>query len=94
MVLNATFNTISVISWWSVLLLEETGENQRLPANQNEYHAQSRISRPFQIILTCCSFMTDFCNDNLKYTKGVIRSRISKDRHYNGQKKEQQKDNY
>jgi hypothetical protein len=24
MVLNATFNNISAISWWSVLLLEET----------------------------------------------------------------------
>jgi hypothetical protein len=23
--LNATFNNISVISWWSVLLMEETG---------------------------------------------------------------------
>jgi hypothetical protein len=25
MVLNATFNNISVISWWSVLLVEEIG---------------------------------------------------------------------
>jgi hypothetical protein len=25
MVLDATFNNISVISWWSVLLVEETG---------------------------------------------------------------------
>jgi hypothetical protein len=33
MVFNATFNNISVISWWSVLLVEETGgpgENQTL----------------------------------------------------------------
>jgi len=33
MVFNATFNDISVISWWSVLLVEETGvpdENYRL----------------------------------------------------------------
>ena len=32
MVFNATFNNISVISWWSVLLVEETGvfgENSR-----------------------------------------------------------------
>ena len=29
MVFNATFNNISVISWWSVLLMEETGENHR-----------------------------------------------------------------
>jgi hypothetical protein len=36
MVLNATFNNISVISWWSVLLVEETrvpGENNRPVAN-------------------------------------------------------------
>jgi hypothetical protein len=25
MVLNVTFNNISVMSWWSVLLVEETG---------------------------------------------------------------------
>jgi hypothetical protein len=25
MVFNATFNNVSVISWWSVLLMEETG---------------------------------------------------------------------
>jgi len=25
MVFNATFNNISVISWWSALLVEETG---------------------------------------------------------------------
>jgi hypothetical protein len=32
MVFNATLNNISVISWWSVLLVEETrvpGENHR-----------------------------------------------------------------
>ena len=29
MVFNATFNNISVISWWSVLLVEETGKKQR-----------------------------------------------------------------
>jgi hypothetical protein len=31
-VLNATFNNISVMSWWSVVLVEETGvpgENQK-----------------------------------------------------------------
>jgi hypothetical protein len=30
MVFNTTFNNISVISWQSVLLVEETGENHRL----------------------------------------------------------------
>jgi len=29
MVFNATFNNISVISWRSVLLVQETGENYR-----------------------------------------------------------------
>jgi hypothetical protein len=29
MVFNDTFNNISVISWWLVLLVEETGENTR-----------------------------------------------------------------
>ena len=33
MVFNATFNSISVISWRSVLLVEETGENHRPVAN-------------------------------------------------------------
>jgi len=37
MVINATINNISVISWWSVLLMEETGvpgENQRPTSSQ------------------------------------------------------------
>jgi hypothetical protein len=36
MVFNATFNNISVISWWPVLLVEETGvpgENHRPARN-------------------------------------------------------------
>jgi hypothetical protein len=36
MVFNATFNNISVISWWSVLLVEEIG----VPA-ENHRHAAS-----------------------------------------------------
>jgi hypothetical protein len=28
-VFNATFNNILAISWWSVLLVEESGENHR-----------------------------------------------------------------
>ena len=37
MVLNATFNNISAISWWSALLMEETGvprENHRPATSQ------------------------------------------------------------
>jgi len=33
MVFNTIFNNISVISWRSVLLLEETGETNRLAAS-------------------------------------------------------------
>ena len=36
-VLNATFNNISVISWRSVLLVDETGENRR-PVADKLYH--------------------------------------------------------
>jgi hypothetical protein len=41
MVFNATFNNISVISWWPVLLVEETGgpgENHLIPVNNSNYH--------------------------------------------------------
>ena len=31
MLFNATFNNISVMSWWSVLLVEETGSIRRKP---------------------------------------------------------------
>ena len=34
MVFNATFNNISVISWQSDLMVEETGENLRPVASQ------------------------------------------------------------
>ena len=40
MVFNTTFNNIYVISWWSVLLAEETGvhgENHR-PVTDRIYH--------------------------------------------------------
>ena len=41
MVFNTTFNNISVISWRSVLLVEETGvarENHRLKTDQHKPH--------------------------------------------------------
>ena len=34
MVLNATFNNISVISWWSLLLVEETGVEKTTDLSQ------------------------------------------------------------
>ena len=42
MVLNVIFNTISVISWWSDLLVEETGVPEKTtdlsPVTDNLYH--------------------------------------------------------
>ena len=43
MVFNATFNNISVISWWSALLVEET----RVPG-ENHWFIQLRIPENFQ----------------------------------------------
>jgi hypothetical protein len=42
MVFNASFNNISVKSWWSVLLVEETGENHQLAASHGQklYHVK------------------------------------------------------
>jgi hypothetical protein len=45
MVFSATFNNISVISWRSVLMVEETGENDR-PAS---CHWQTRKNRKCKI---------------------------------------------
>ena len=39
MVLNATFNNISVISWRSVLLVEETGEYST-PRDERDSNSQ------------------------------------------------------
>ena len=44
MVLNATFNNISVISWRSVLLAEGTGENHRSVASHLQTLSHSIVS--------------------------------------------------
>jgi len=36
MVLNTTFNNISVISWWSVLLVEKTTDLLQVTDKQNK----------------------------------------------------------
>jgi len=38
MVFNATFNNISIISWPSVLLVEEAGENNRPAAVSDKFY--------------------------------------------------------
>ena len=47
MVLNTTFNNISVISWWSVLLMEDTrvpGENHRSAASHRQTLSHNVVS--------------------------------------------------
>ena len=44
MVFNATFNSISVISWRSVLLVEETGENDRPVASHCQTLSHNVVS--------------------------------------------------
>jgi hypothetical protein len=55
MVFNATFNNTSVISWRSVLLVEETGatgENHRLPASYRQICSHNVVSTiPHQFIV-------------------------------------------
>jgi hypothetical protein len=51
MVFNATFNNISVISWQSVLLVEETGENHRPVASHWQTTIRSRPRRPLTIMV-------------------------------------------
>ena len=46
MVFNTTFNNISVISWCSVLMVEETGENQRLAASHWQTLSHNVSSTP------------------------------------------------
>ena len=55
MVFNATFNNTSVISWRSVLLVEETGaigENHRPPASYRQICSHNVVSTiPRQVIV-------------------------------------------
>jgi len=46
MVFNATFDNISVISWRSILLVEETGENHRPVASQWQIESHVVSSTP------------------------------------------------
>jgi hypothetical protein len=61
MVSNATFNNILVTSWWSVLLVEETGENHQ-PA---ESHWQT-LSHNVELttLVVVCTDCIDSCKSN------------------------------
>ena len=51
MALNATFNNISAILWWSVLLVEETGENHQSVAShwQTLWLEIKHVARPIML---------------------------------------------
>ena len=48
MVFNATFNNISVISWQSVLLVEETG----VPEENHQPAATQRLTLSHKVVLS------------------------------------------
>ena len=57
MVFNATFNTISVISWQSVLSLEETGvpgENHQPDGSHSQTLSHNDVSSTLVVIDTDC----------------------------------------
>ena len=63
MVFNATFNNISVISWWLVILVEETrvpGEHHRLSQVSDKLYlnvvSSTRLTRALQCINVVWSF--------------------------------------
>ena len=63
MVFNATFNKISVISWWLVILVEETrvpGEHHRLSQVSDKLYlnvvSSTRLTRALQCINVVWSF--------------------------------------
>jgi hypothetical protein len=53
MVFNATFNNISVISWWSVLLVQETGVPGEFCVGTIE-NTEMRFIKMYEILI--CKF--------------------------------------
>jgi len=71
MVFDATFNNISVISWQSVLLVEETGETTDLPqVTDKHYHImlyqEHLVCAGFELttLVVICSDYTGSCKSN------------------------------
>ena len=74
MVFNVTFNNISVISWKSVLLMEETGENHRPAAS----HWQTLSLNVVWVHLTMNGVRThNFSADPITIRSGPRRSPLS-----------------
>jgi hypothetical protein len=69
MVFNATYNNISVISWRSVLLVEETGgpgENKKI---QSYNHKYIHTTQELIIFISEIYFLSDL--DNFYYKESI-----------------------
>jgi hypothetical protein len=89
MVFNATFNNISVISWWSVLLVEEThrpaaSHLQTLshnvvsstPRNEQDSHSQLKSKKPFFFLIMINVSFVPLVNFCMNVTGGLVYSRF------------------
>jgi hypothetical protein len=84
MVLNATFNNISEISWWSVLLVEETGvpwENHWPAASHWQTLSHNVVSstprQGGEFELTMLVVIGTDCADRCKSNYNTIRSMVT-----------------
>ena len=74
MVFNATFNNISVISWRSVLLVEETGEKHRRAAS----HWHTLLHNVIHLALG--GIRTRKYNNTIEQTKTAIKNNFEENR--------------
>jgi uncharacterized protein YggT (Ycf19 family) len=67
MVFNATFNNVSVTSWWSVLMVEETG----IPRENNRSHMMYlffNITEEVSTLFRATSLATTLMDQYMKMT--------------------------
>ena len=87
MAFNATFSNISVILWWSVLLVEETGENHRPVASHWQTLSHDVVSTTphhwqdsdREVYIPVPSSLAGFWQRGL-YSSALIIGRILKER--------------
>ena len=71
-VFNTTFNNVSVILWWSVLLVEDPGENHRPVANHWQTLSQNVVHLALIEIYYVGLFYAMSCLAAAKYSKKVF----------------------
>jgi len=96
MVFNATFNNISVISWWSVSLVEETGvpkENHRQTLSHNVVSSTPRLSEiQTHNVSGDGLWLQRSCKSNYHTITTTTTPDFKNDRQYNGQGKKRTKE--